>query len=118
VKKASLVSKLGKISTTWKQEKDMYPDIIEAMTTTFYAKEAGVFVVDTHNKGDFRPDVHVSDYKDRKNVVFFLRYFIEFKLPSIDLITPDHCGQVVDYFHKTHEKPRHRREFNGILSNL
>ena len=27
VKKASLVSKLGKISKTWKEEKDMYPDI-------------------------------------------------------------------------------------------
>jgi hypothetical protein len=103
--------------TEWKEEKDMYPAIIEAMQSTFYVGEPNVFVVDTHKTGDLRPDVSVGDYPDDR-LPYCLWYFIEFKLPGGSLLAPEHCGQVLDYFHKIHEKQPHRREFIGILSDF
>ena len=117
-KKTDLVKKFNAIDRTrWKEEKDMYPDIIEAMQSTLYSKAPGVFVVDTHDRGDFRPDISVADFQDDR-LVYCLWYFIELKLSGSNLLAPDHCGQLLDYFHKSREKQRHRREFMGILSNF
>jgi hypothetical protein len=67
VKKAGLESKFGKVSIAkWKEEKHMYPDIIKVMKSEFYTEDSGPKVVDTHDRGDFRADVSVSDYNDEK----------------------------------------------------
>lgn len=95
----------------------MYPVIIEAMQSTLYKNTSGICVVDTHGRGEFRPDISVADFPDDR-LLYCLWYFIELKLPGQNLLSPDNCGQVVDYFHKARERQPHRREFTGILSNF
>jgi hypothetical protein len=117
-KKATLEAQFRKIDTKkWKEEKDMYLPIIEAMRSRFYSKKADAVVVDTHMIGDFRPDISVADFKDDR-LLYTLWYFIELKLPGINLLTAENCGQVVDYFQKAHEKQRHRSDFIALLSNF
>src|SRR5271170_2962367 len=116
-KKTTLESTFGQLTTAqWKEEKHMYPDMIDAMKK-FYDEPSSPKVVDTHDSKDFRGDVTISDYDDKK-VAHCLWYFIELKYLTIDLITADHCGQMLDYFHTAHERQPHRREFVGILSNF
>jgi hypothetical protein len=117
-KKSTLVSTFGQLTTAqWKEEKHMYPKIIDAMQTAFYNEPSSPKVVDTHDSKDFRGDVTISDYDDKK-VAYCLWYYIEFKYLTIELITSDHCGQMLDYFYAAHERQPHRREFVGILSNF
>jgi hypothetical protein len=57
-KKTDLLKAFSKFDPAqWKEEKDLYPEIIYAMQSTVYANIPGVFVVDTHDKGDFRPNL-------------------------------------------------------------
>jgi hypothetical protein len=116
--RASLLSEFSKIpANLWKEEKDMYPDIRNAMQSSLYYTKTGIFVVDTHKSRDFPPDISISDYEDDR-VPYCLWYFIELKMPSNALLTAENCGQVLDYFHKAHAKQPHRRDFIAILSNF
>ena len=59
----------------------------------------------------------VADYNDTR-LLYCLRYFIELKFPGISLLTPENCGQVLDYFNKAREKQPHRAEFVAVLSDF
>jgi hypothetical protein len=97
----------------------MYPDIIKPIQKILYPVDLNIFVVDTHNNGDFHPDVSVGYQKLKDDrLPYFLWYFIEFKLPTVNISTSEQCGQVLDYFYKVHEKQPHRRDFVAILSNF
>jgi Protein kinase domain len=94
----------------------MYPDILQVIQS-FYTKGTCISVVDTHRKGDFSADLSVADYSDAR-LLYCLRYFIELKFPGISLLTPENCGQILDYFNKAHEKQPHRAEFVAVLSDF
>ena len=95
----------------------MYADIIEAIKKGLYKDETGIFVVDTHSKGEFRADISVAHQEDDR-LPYCLRYFIELKLPGKNLKTAENCGQILDYFNAVHEKQPYRSEFVAILSNF
>jgi hypothetical protein len=78
--------------------------------------EKGVCVVDTHQQGNFRPDISVADFPDDR-LLYCMWYFIELKV-AVNLTPSSYSGQILDYFNKAHERQRHRREFTAILSNL
>lgn len=116
-KKVTLLSTFRQLTPVeWKEERQMYPEIIDAMKTGFYNEPSSPKVVDTHDSKDFRGDVAISDYDDK--VAYCLWYYIEFKYRTTELITVDHCGQMLDYFYAAHEGQPHRREFVGISSNF
>ena len=85
---------------TWTKELDMYPNL----------------VVDTSQRNDFHADVSVANYDDAR-LPYPVRYFLEFKLPSVEPRTAAHCGQMLDYFKNLREKQPHRSRFIGVLSN-
>ena len=103
----------------WKLETDMYAGTIKAIQAALYPPESGIFVVDTHSIGYFCHDVSVADYNDSR-LIFFWRYFIKFKPPTSrsNLLTPENCGHVLDYFVHAKEVQPHRREFIGVLSDF
>jgi hypothetical protein len=57
------------------------------------------------------------EYQDVR-VPYGVRYFIEFKWPKSNLISPENCGQMLDYFNMAHERQPHRSTFTAILSNF
>jgi hypothetical protein len=75
-------------------------------------------VVETHKGGPFQADMTISDYQDRAQAAYGLRYFAELKLSPKNVLTPENCGQVLDYFNRAHEFQPHRTEFAAILSNF
>ena len=103
----------GKI---WTKELDMYPDLIGAIRDGLYKETKDILVVDTHQHNDFHADVTVADYDDAR-LPYSVRYFLEFKLPSVEPRTAAYCGQMLDYFNNVREKQPHRSSFIGVLSN-
>ena len=97
-------------STLWNEEIDMYPDIIKAMDNGLYEGETGIFVVDTHSKGEFHADISVAHQEDDR-LPCCLRYFIELKIPKSKLKTAENGGQILDYFNAVHERQPYRLEF-------
>jgi Protein kinase domain len=95
----------------------MYADIINAIDKGLYEGETGIFVVDTHSKGEFHADISVAHQKDDR-LPYCLRYFIELKIPKNKLKTAENCGQILDYFNSVHERQPYRSEFVAILSNF
>jgi hypothetical protein len=97
----------------------MYADIIEAIDKGLYEGETGIFVVDTHSKGEFHADISVAHQEDGR-LPYCLRYFIELKLKTrkSKLKTAENCGQILDYFNAVHERQPYRSEFVAILSNF
>jgi hypothetical protein len=95
----------------------MYPGIIHAVKSTIYAPPSKILVVNTSSLGDFRPDISVADYEGTQ-LLYYMRYFIELKLPKNNLLTSENCGQVLDYFNKAQEKQPYRSHFVAILSNF
>lgn len=102
---------------SWKEEIDMYPDIIEAIQKGLYKGEDDIFVVDTHSKGAFHADISVA-YHDDGRLPYTLQYFIELKLQKSKLDTAVNCGQILDYFNVLHEKQPNRLQFVAILSDF
>ena len=84
----------------------MYPDIAQA-TQSFYEDGSSIFVVETYKGGPFQADMTISDYQDRAQAAYGLRYFVELKLSPKNVLTPENCGQVLDYFYKAHEFQPH-----------
>jgi hypothetical protein len=118
MRKDDLVSQFSKIDqTVWKGENDMYSSVIEAMQSTIYSNESHIFVVPTRNESVFRPGICVGACQDDR-LPYFVQYFLDMKLPSADLLTPDSCGLMLDHFRKAFEKQPHRQEMIGILSNF
>ena len=116
--KKKLAKAFAKVnSSSWKEESDMYEPIIHALRDGMYDEEKGVFVVDTHSKGAFHADISIADQKDDR-LPYSLRYFIELKMQRGNLISPDNCGQILDYFNAIHEKQPYRTNFVAILSNF
>ena len=105
----------------WKEEIDMYEDIIKAIQKGLYNgkqnKGDEIFVVDTHSKGAFHADISVAHHKDDR-LPYSLLYFIELKLRKNKLDTSENSGQLLDYFNAVHEKQPNRSEFVAILSNF
>jgi hypothetical protein len=112
-----LTSKLSALKKkTWSKELDMYPDFISAIKDGLYKETEDILVVDTSQRNDFHADVSVATYDDAR-LPYSIRYFLEFKLPSVEPRTAAHCGQMLDYFKSVREKQPHRSHFIGILSN-
>jgi hypothetical protein len=95
----------------------MYADIIKAIEKGLYEEETGIFVVDTHSKGEFHADISVAHQQDDR-LPYCLRYFIELKIRKSKLNTAENCGQILDYFNSVHERQPYRSEFVAILSNF
>jgi hypothetical protein len=104
-------------SSSWNEEIDMYADIIKAIDKGLYEEETGIFVVDTHSKGEFHADISVAHQEDDR-LPYSLRYFIELKIRKSNLKTAENCGQILDYFNAVHERQPYRSEFVAILSNF
>ena len=112
-----LTSKLSALEKrTWTKEVDMYPDLIGAIRDGVYEETKNILVVDTSQRNDFHADVSVANYEDAR-LPYSVRYFLEFKLPSVEPRTAAHCGQMLDYFKSLREKQPHRSRFVGVLSN-
>ena len=80
---------------SWKEEIDMYNDIIEAIQKGLYNPqqkrgENEIFIVDTHSKGTFHLDIRVAHHKD-DHLPYLLLYFIELKMPTSKLDTSENC---------------------------
>jgi hypothetical protein len=103
--------------SSWKEEIDMYPDIIAAIHEGLYKGRRDIFVVDTHSKGTFHADISVAHHDDGR-LPHSLQYFIELKLKNSKLDTAVNCGQILDYFNAIHEKQRYRLQFVAILSDF
>ena len=101
----------------WNEEIDMYPDIIKAIDEGLYKGETGIFVVDTHSKGEFHADITIAPQEDDR-LPYCLRYFIELKIREKKLNTAENCGQILDYFNAVHERQPYRSEFVAILSSF
>ena len=115
--KKILTSKLSALEEkTWTKELDMYPDLIGAIKDSLYKETKDILVVDTSQRNDFHADVSVATYDDAR-LPYSVRYFLEFKLPSVEPRTAAHCGQMLDYFKSIREKQPHRSRFIGLLSN-
>ena len=115
--KITLTSKLSALKKkTWTRELDMYPDLISAIKDGLYKKKTDILVVDTHEHNHFYADVSIATYDDAR-LPYTVRYFLEFKLPSVAPRTAAYCGQMLDYFNALREKQPHRLRFIGILSN-
>jgi hypothetical protein len=84
-----------------------------------YKKTKDILVVDTGQRNDFPADVRVrvsvAAYDDAR-LLYSLRYFLEFKLPSVKPQTAMYCAQMLDYFKSIREKQPHRSRFIGVLS--
>ena len=50
----------------------MYADIIEAIDKGLYEGETGIFVVDTHSKGEFHADISVAHQEAAHIVTFYI----------------------------------------------
>ena len=112
-----LTSKLSALERkTWTKELDMYPDLIGAIRDGVYKESKNILVVDTSQRNDFHADVSVANFDDAR-LPYSVRYFLEFKLPSVEPRTTAHCGQMLDYFKSLREKQPHRSRFIGVLSN-
>jgi hypothetical protein len=112
-----LTSKLSAlVGKTWVKELDMYPDLIGAIKDGLYKETKDILVVDTSQRNDFHADVSVATYDDA-HLPYSVRYFLEFKLPTVKPRTAAHCGQMLDYFKSIREKQPHRSRFIGVLSN-
>ena len=72
--------------------------------------------MDSHQHIDFHADISVATYNDAR-LPYSVRYFLEFKLPSVEPRTAAYCGQMLDYFSTLREKQPHRSCFIGVLSN-
>ena len=94
----------------------MYPDLIGAIKDSLYKEAKDILVVDTSQRNDFHADISVATYDDVR-LPFSVRYFLEFKLPSVEPRTAAHFGQMLDYFKSIREKQPHRSRFIGVLSN-
>jgi hypothetical protein len=112
-----LISKLSSLKEeTWTKELDMYQNLIGAIRDGLYKDTKDILVVDTHQHNDFPADVSVATYDDAR-LPYSVRYFLEFKLPSVEPRTAAHCGQMLDYFNTVRDKQPHRSCFIGVLSN-
>ena len=112
-----LTSKLSALEKkTWTKELDMYPDLIDAIKSGLYKETNDILVVDTSQRNDFPADISVATFDDAR-LPYSVRYFLEFKLPSVELRTAANCGQMLDYFKSIREKQPHRLRFVGVLSN-
>jgi len=94
----------------------MYPDLIGAIKDGLYKEMKDILVVNTSQHNDFHADISVALYDDAR-LPYSIRYFLEFKLPSVEPRTAEHCGQMLDYFKIICEKQPHRSRFIGVLSN-
>jgi hypothetical protein len=72
-----------------------------------------ILVVDTSQRKDFHTDVSVENYDDPR-LPYFVQYFLEFKLPSVEPRTAAHCRQMLDYFKSLREKQLHVHHKIGI----
>jgi hypothetical protein len=116
-KKENLINALEGIDRSkWKEERDMYSDVIKAIQDGLYDGEKDNRVVDTHAKGE-SADISVAQYSDSR-LPYTLQYFIELKFQTTKLDNAENCGQVVDYFNGVREKQPTRMEFVAILSNF
>ena len=95
----------------------MYPDILNAIRSSLYPSTSDLLIADTSSKGDFHADLSISEYEDER-LLFCLRYFIELKRGHDNLVSPENCGQMVEYLLQVRAKQPSRREFVGILSNF
>ena len=112
-----LTSKLSALDeNTWRKKLNMYPDLVGAIRDGLHKDTKHILVVDTSQRNDFHADVSVAKCDDAR-LPYSIRYFLEFKLPSVEARTAAHCGQMLDYFKSIREKQPHRSRFIGILSN-
>ena len=95
----------------------MYPDVIKALKSVPYSPPSAIHVVDTSKLREFPADVSIADYPDER-LPYCVRYFIEFTWRNGNLICPENCGQMVDYFDILHERQPDRSGFVAILSNF
>jgi Protein kinase domain len=105
------------MTNAWTEEADMYPDVINALKSSLYSSPSAINVVDTSKLRDFPADVSIADYPDER-LPYCVRYFIEFKWLDRNLICPENCGQMVDYFNILHGRQPDRSAFVAILSNF
>jgi hypothetical protein len=70
----------------------MYPDLIGAIRDGLYKETKNILVVDTHQHNDFYADVSVATYDDAR-LPYSVRYFLEFKLPSVESRTAAYCDR-------------------------
>ena len=111
------MSKLSGLNEkSWTKEVDMYPDLVDAIRDSLYKETKDILVLDTHQHSYFYADISVATYDDAR-LPYSVRYFLEFKLPSVEPRTTAYCGQVLDYFNAVREKQPHRSFFIAILSN-
>jgi hypothetical protein len=103
---------------TWSKETAIYPEIVSTLSKTLYPEGSGIHAVDSHAPPTYL-DVCVTDVPG-ESLLYFLRYFFEFKLPDKDglLNSAENLGQILDYFYDLAEKQPHRPSFVAILSNL
>ena len=78
------MSKLSALKKkTWGKELEMYPDLIGVIKDGLYKETKDILVVDTSQHNDFPADVSVATYDDAR-LLYSVRYFLEFKLPSVE----------------------------------
>ena len=94
----------------------MYSDMIKSVQKTLYPDNLNVFILNTHNNDNFCPDISVRYQKLKdEQLLYFLWYFIEFKLPIVSLLMSEQCGQVLDYFYQVHEKQLYMLNLVAVL---
>jgi hypothetical protein len=93
-----LLTEFAAITTNaWTEEADMYPDVIKALKSSLYSPLSAINIVDTSKLRELPADVSIADCPDER-LHYCVRYFIEFKWLNGNLICPENCGQMVDYF--------------------
>jgi hypothetical protein len=80
-RRAKLMKELeGLANKTWYDETAIYPRIVEILRKTLYPRNSDIHVADTH-ASSIPFDVSVAGASE-KLLPYFLRYFLEVKLPA------------------------------------
>ena len=85
LRKKMLTSKLSALADktkTWMKELNMYPDLISAIRDGLYKETKDIPIVDTSQRNEFHADVSIAKYDDA-HLPYSIRYFLEFKVPSV-----------------------------------
>ena len=117
---ATLITAFRDIDTMkWREERHMYPDILNAIRSSLYLPTSDLLIADTSSKGDFHADLSISEYEDER-LLYCLRYFIELKQghDHDNLVSPENCGQMFEYLLQVRAKQPSQQAFVGILSNF
>jgi predicted Ser/Thr protein kinase len=94
----------------------MYDPLHKALNSVLKTLDSPFTAVQTHNSSLFPADLSCSQYGDER-LLHGLSFFLEWKARGVKLDSPEHCGQLVDYFNQVQSVQRYRSTFISVLSN-